>query len=311
MKSNLNRRNEIFEGVLPALGTKEFAEFTEKFENNYNNNPELKEVIRKSKEKVTRSLEAQYLSSCDFITEKTLRFFLLEFNNRAWQYGLRSMPIMFNIMEAFFNYRKPEIYFELIEDENYLISYYDFIDFITSKNFNENIKLIDDNLSSDIIYNFNIGKDLYEIMFKTDTNDEFIVAGISIIRRNHEVTVLVITGKKEVEKLAIKKEELVAHTSNPNKVEMFNQFNESIKETDIEYEYIDEEKKYIKVVVACRIDLNTMTIDARYVAEETNLMFNIVTDEIDGFLNENAEFSTENHRELYQNNQASVMSRMN
>ena len=31
------------------------------------------------------------------------------------------MSLMFNILEAFFSYRKPEIYFELIEEENYLI----------------------------------------------------------------------------------------------------------------------------------------------------------------------------------------------
>jgi hypothetical protein len=139
------------------------------------------------------------------------------------------MPVMFNILEAFFNYRKPEIYFELIEEENYLISYFDFIDFITSKDFNDDKGLIDGNLTSDLVYNFNVGDDLEKIKFKSDNGDEFIVAGISIIRRNNEVTVAVITGKKEIEKKIIDKDLLEFSTDDPDKSRMINEFKENIE----------------------------------------------------------------------------------
>lgn len=301
MKSNINRRQKIFENVLPVHGTKEYDDAVARFKKDDENNPIFKKILKRNWEKAVRSLEAQYLSSCDYITERTLRHFLTEFNNRAWKYGLRSMPIMFNIMEAFFNYRKPEIYFELIEEEDYLISYFDFIDFVTSKDFKDDKSLIDENLSSDIIYNFNVGKDLTNIKFKTDDGNEFLVAGISIIRRNNEVTVAVITGKKEVEKLKINKEKYDFDLNNPNKVEMIKEYKESIEGKEFEYEYIDEEKQYIKVIVVCRFDLETMTTDARYVAEETNLMFSVVTDEIDGFLNTKGEFSTQSEKDDFQN----------
>src|SRR5690606_22595286 len=146
--------------------SKAYFETVELVKKKYDNDKLYQQFQKKSWEKVTKSLEAQYLSNCDFITEKSLRHFLSEFNNRAWQYGLRSMPTMFNIMEAFFNYRKPEIYFELIEEENYLISFFDFIDYITSKEFEDSKALIDENITPDIIYNFNVGKDLEEITFR-------------------------------------------------------------------------------------------------------------------------------------------------
>lgn len=306
MKSNINRRQEIFRDVLPPVGTKAYLDAIEKLKKREQDNPGIKEFSKKSWEKVTKSLEAQYLSNCDFLTENSLRHFLTEFNNRAWKYGLRSMPVMFNIMEAFFNYRKPEIYFELIEEENYLISFFDFIDYITSKEFDDNKNLIDENITSDIIYNFNVGKDLEEIKFKNDADEEFIVAGVSIIRRENEITVLMVTGKKKTENLSIDKDSFKFDTQNPNKTEIIDEIKETLKTEEIEYEYIDEDKKFIKVLVAARIDLETMTIDARYVAEETNLMFNVVTDEIDGFLKENGDFISEQLKTAYENSREKI-----
>lgn len=207
---------------------------------------------------------------------------------------------MFNIMEAFFIYRKPEIYFELIEEENYLISYFDFIDFVTSSSFKENQKIILENLTPDIVYNFNVGKDLDEITFKSDDKDEFIVAGVSIIRRENEATILMTTGRKKTEELSINKSSFKFDSPNPDKAKIIKEAKESLSKDELEYEYLDEEKQYVKVLVGCRVDLDSMTIDARYVAEETTLMFNITTDEIDGFLNEKGEFISEDTKKAYQ-----------
>ena len=306
MKSNINRRQEIFKDVLPLVGSKAYFDAIEKLKKREQDNPGIKELSKKSWEKVIKSLEAQLLSNCDFKTENSLRHYLTEYNIRAWKYGLRSMPIMFNIMEAFFNYRKPEIYFELIEEENYLISFFDFIDHITSNEFEDNKTLIDDSMTSDIIYNFNVGKDLEEIKFKNDEGEEFIIAGVSIIRRENEITVLMITGKKKTDEISIDKSSLKFDTQNPNKTELIDEIKETLKTNEIEYEYLDTDKKYIKVLVASRIDLETMTIDARYVAEETNLMFNVVTDEIDGFLNEKGSFISEALKKVYENGRQKV-----
>ena len=306
MKSNINRRKEIFRDVLPPVGTKAYLDAIEKHKKWEQENPRIREFNKKSWEKVTKSLEAQFLSNCDFITEISLRNYLTEFNNRAWKYGLRSMPVMFNIMEAFFNYRKPEIYFELIEEENYLISFFDFIDFITSKEFEDNKTLIDDNITPDIIYNFNVGKDLEEIKFKNDEDEEFIIAGVSIIRRENEITVLMVTGKRKTEDISINKDTIYFDTQNPNKAEIIDEIKETLKTQEFEYEYLDDDKKYIKVLVSSRIDLETMTIDARYVAEETNLMFNVVTDEIDGFLNEKGNFISDELKSAYENSREKI-----
>jgi hypothetical protein len=299
MKSNINRRQKMSVGILPPKNSKEYFETVQFLEAQFGNDKEHNAFVQKSWEKVHRSLEAQLLSNCDLITELSLRNYLSEFNGRAWKHGLRSMPVMFNIMEAFFNYKTPEIYFELIEEENYLISFFDFIDFITSNNFNENKELLDESISPDIIYNFNIGKDLEKIKFKTENGSEFIIAGVSIIRRENEITLLMTTGKKKESEISLDINSLDFATDNPDKIKLLEKAKADAKNEVLDYEYIDDENIYIKVLVACRIDFESMTIDARYVAEETTLMFNLITDEIDGFVDTDGKFFSADLEETY------------
>jgi len=299
MKSNIERRKEISEGLLPPKGSKAYNSVVDNLKKN--ETPELREFMKKNWEKVTKSLEAQLLSNCGLITEHSLRYFLNEFNSRAWNSGLRSMPIMFNVMEAFFNYRKPEMYFELIEEENYSLSFFDFIDFVTSTSFTESKDIIYEELESDLIYNFNVGKDLSKISFNSENGDQFIVAGVSIIRREDEVTLLMTTGRKQTGKIIIDKSSVDFNSKNPEKSLILENAKERLDKEGLEWEYLDEEKEYIKVLVACRFDLETMTLDARYIAEEMNLMFNVKTDEVDGFLNSEGDFISEDLKKSYFN----------
>tara|TARA_R110001583_G_scaffold190362_2_gene354547 strand:+ start:893 stop:2548 length:1656 start_codon:yes stop_codon:yes gene_type:complete len=306
MKSNINRRKEIFKDALPSKDSPEYESVTSRIENRAQS-PEEKKFIKDCYKKATNSLEAQYLSHCDFITEITLRHFLMEFNNRAWEHGLRSMPLLFNILESYFIYRKPHQYFELLEEENYLISFYDFLDFYTSDKLKYNKELILDNLVTDIIYNFNIGTDLNEITFKTDDNAEFILSGISMIRRENEVTILLITGCNEAKE--VKTSDIKLETDNPDKLSLIEQFKEDAKEDvkeDVKEDFqkplfVDKDENFSKVLVACRLDLTTDTIDAKYVAEEFENFFQIQTNEIDGFADVNGEYLSKEYEEIHEN----------
>ncbi|MFB3386589.1 GIY-YIG nuclease family protein [Flavobacterium sp. LAR06] len=298
MKSNQDRRKEIFKDSLPDAGSKEYFKIINDLEKKDNAN--IKEFVKESFKKTRNSFVAQLLSNCDLVTENTLRHFLNEFNYRAWNHGLRSMSQMFNIMEAFFIYRKPHIYFELIEEENYLISLFDFIDFITSKEFSNDKKLIEENLTNNLIFNFNIGKDLDLIKFSAN-GEEFIINGISIIRKDQEVTIVLNTGKKINERKIVDVEKF-NFEGNPNKIELIKEFNKSLKNKQVETEFIDLEKKYAKFLVACRIDLVTETIDTRYVAEEFTHMFTIVTDDLDGFVDKNGNFRSSCEKEMHETN---------
>lgn len=161
-------------------------------------------------------------------------------------------------------------------------------------------------MSSNIIYNFNVGRDLDKIKFKTLSDNEFVITGISIIRRKNEVTVLLNTGRRIHENDSIHIDEIEYDTNNPNKKELLAKFSENIKKNKVEFEFIDDKKEFIKVLFACRIDLDTFTVDAQYIAEETNFMFQVITDEIDGFLNEEGEFVSAKYEETFKSNMLKV-----
>lgn len=296
MKSNIKRKKEIFKDVIPSKGSEAYERLMTWQENRVQSPAELK-FLKDCFKKAQNSLEAQYLSHSGFITETTLRHFLKEYNTRAWEYGLRSMPFLFNILESFFIYRKPHIYFELIEEENYLISLFDFLDFITSKDFESNKVLIKDNLVEDIIYNFNIGADLKEITFKIDEKTEFIISGISLIRRENEVTVLLITGCNEHKIIS----NIALNTDNPDKKDLLNKFKTNTADKKHNPIFIDDNKKYSKVIVACRIDLENDTIDARYVAEEYEDLFKVLSDASDGFKNKDGEYLSNDYKLIHEN----------
>ncbi|MFP9112415.1 GIY-YIG nuclease family protein [Flavobacterium sp. RHBU_3] len=281
MKDRKARHREILRNALPPEDTSEYSKLIEKLEGRFLYDKKHNEFVKRSREKVFNSLEAQMLSNCDLVTEISLRQYLEDFNNRAWFYGLRSMPLMFNILEAFLNFRTPEIYFELIEEENYLISFFDFIDFITSKDFEEDKKLIDESITNEIIYNFNVGDDLEKIKFKSGDGQEFVIAGVSIIRRGNEITMLMIAGRKKNGDDILDKKDLEFRSNIPGRARLTADFKERVQEEEYDYIYLDKDEKYIKSVVACRVDLETMTIDARYIAEETSLAYGLITDEID------------------------------
>ena len=296
MKEHLKRKKEIFKGAIPPEGTPEYNELKEKYEHWFYNTPALKKEGKRRFEKARNTLIVQNANGINLSIDEEIRHFLREFNVRTWEHGIRSMPIMFNIMEAFFNYDKSIIYFELLEEEDYLISFYDFLDFYTSNEFVGDIETIKENLETDLIYNYNVGADIGEIIFKTSEGHEFVIGGISLIRRNNEVTILFLTGQiidtdKITEDLSGKLIETI-----PGKENIV-----ADKTLKLEAVKLNGNPNYWKILIACRFDLENQTIDARYIAKDVGQGFQITTDEIYGFLNSDGKFIKPDLEASYKN----------
>lgn len=71
---------------------------------------------------------------------------------------------------------------------------------------------------------------------------------------------------------------------------------------DLEFEYLDEEKDYIKTIIVVRLDIESLTIDTTYVGVETNMMFNITTDDRTVFTNRKGAFESDRFEETYKEN---------
>lgn len=294
--SNLNRKLNIFIDAVPSKNYDGYETFEKNILQSIT--PSRQQYIEKIFKRARLSLEAQEKSNCGYLTETTLRHFLFEFNKRAWDSGLHSMPYMFNIMEAYFKYHKSIIYFELLEEEDYLISIYDFIDYVTSNKFIETPDKITDHLSENIIYNYNI-TDNKSLTFKSDDNNEFIISGISIVRRENEIVVTMIAGRQLIQDENIYFDGTLDSKENKDKEQIYKEYEENLAEGNIIYEFIDEENQFLKILTVSRFFLDDLSVDCHYIAEEYNKAFRIFTDDTTGIeVAENGKVKDEKMREF-------------
>lgn len=300
MKQHLSRIREIFRGVIPEDNTDAYRRLKESHDARWASDPQFKKDLKDRFESAHRSLTAQSFSHSGLLSSTTIRHFLNEFNTRTWEYGLRTLPLMFNILESFFSYHKSNIYFELLEEEDYIFSFFDFLNFITSSDFKPNKDLITDSFQENLVYHFDVGVDMDQITFKTANGEEFVIGGLSMVRRGNEVTILIITGLIcDLENISINLHDSYSPTPGKEKLKF-----------DLKKGFapvrLNDNPKYWKTLAACRFDLETNTIDARYVAKEYENSFSIVTDEIYGFLGKDGKFISTIVENSFKNSQIEI-----
>ncbi|WP_125721635.1 GIY-YIG nuclease family protein [Flavobacterium ustbae] len=294
MKEHIKRKIERSIDLVPEEGTEAYEKLQATHEKDMVRNPNLKKIIQDKFKKAVSTLELQNLNGIGLYVDHELRHFLTEFNHRSWSFGHRKMPIMFNIMEAFFDLDKTVNSWKLLEEEDYLISFFDFIDYYTSNDFEYNIDFIKDNFQEDLIYNYNVGADIKEINFKTSSGKEFVIAGISLVRRGSEITFMFVTGEM-TDTLKVTKE-FVDHSLGkvtPGKENIHpaeNRIREAVK--------LNDDPNLWKALIACRFDLETQKIDARYIAKDEGNSYTIITDDRTGFMRK-GKWLTEDHKEIY------------
>jgi len=294
VKEHIKRRLEYSKDAIPEEGTPEYDSVIKRLEEERVKNPNLVKIVKRNKTEAIKTWELQEANGIGKFMDPEIRHYLGEFNHRSWSYGHRKMPLMFNIMEAFFFLDKRLNYWRLLDEEDYSISFFDFIDYYTSNEFNYDIKEIKESLEEDLIYNFNVGYDLKEISFKTENAEEFVIAGVSLVRRGNEVTMFFNTGqiidtsKKSKELIPLEKMQRTAGKENIKISE--DNVREAVK--------LNDDPNLWKILIACRFDLDSQTIDARYIAKDEGNAFTILTDDLTGFMNGD-EWKKPDYKETY------------
>ena len=299
------RKQDIFKFALPPKETKKYEKIIQTLDEHNKKNPGFEKYVKETYEKAVALVEIQNDNGAGLPMDKEIRHFLREFNSRNFEHGLTSMPTSFNIIEGFFNY-KPELQsFELLPEENNLLSLYDFIDFITSPEFTEDPKTIKDNLEENIIYHYDISSDLENLTFTTEDGNNYVIGGVSMVRRGNEVNIFLLTGlvadiEQENDKMIDIREEY--HTI-PGK--------ENIKpDPDLKLEAVKlfNKPNYWKTLSYCRIDIEKFTIDSRYIQKDIGIAYTTITDDISGMLNYKGEFLTPTLEETFKKMNEDIIS---
>ena len=285
MSKHIHRMSHIGRYALPPKGTFARQSF-EKWFDSLPPNVKLNKNIRKSFKKAHAIVCAQLENGCGFPVDEITRFFLLEYNDRNWRHGLRSMPSSFNVMEAFFEYIPEYSMFRLREERGHLFSFVEFLDYSTSSDVVDDIREALKYIEEGIIYSYNVDNDPGEITFSIDNGTEFGVGGASLVRYGSEVNILLLAGEKadlatESKEIQKKNWDMDELTVAPGK--------ESLRPADDrkrEAVPLLGNNQFWQSIVLTRVDFEDMTQNVRYVMKDFGDSFHVLTDDVDVFLDD-------------------------
>jgi len=260
------------------------------------NKPKYEAGIKKRWKKANAIIKAQCENGVGFLTDETIRCFLVEYNKRNFEHGLDSMPSSFNVMEAFLEHRPELAIFRLRDEKDHVFSVAEFFDFVTTPGEKNDLNDIVDYMEENVIYSYLAYDDLQDFTISSGQKDEYAIAGVSIIRHGTEVNMLLIAGKRA---------DIAAETESLQRIEemkaLFGRQNlrpdSSLK---IEAVQLRENTNFWKHLVLTRFDLGDATQDVRYVMPDCGNSFLIVTDDINIFLDKTGSVPSELEESLKQ-----------
>lgn len=226
-------------------------------------------------ERAKARVVAQQENGAQLPMGETLRDFLVEYNSRTWERGIDSMPLNFNIMEAFFRFRLPEGYFSLCSEEDHIFDIPGFVDFFTleSERLNACVELAT-LLEDSVIYSFDICSSIADWHFDVGKR-RFALCGASMIRSGPEVSMVLLLGEKT--DLEAASRELVERWNNR---EVLHEKPDITPDPSLKIEAVPVlgSKEHHRILALARIDLPSSTMDERCILFDHGTSYTVLTD---------------------------------
>lgn len=266
-------------------------------------NPSLWKKLKKQFDTGRQIVHLQLNNGLDKTNEKTLRYYLMEFASQFLQFGPNSFPTSFNPLEPFFTYNHHNSILQLhTEEESYVVSLVEFLDFVTDKGFDLDKIDFYENIPENLIYHFSFISDYDEINF-SNNGKEFIIGGLSMARQGNEVSILLQAGesydKQEAEEYFKKStRQFIKDSISPSKKALGLTLENEADPKVVNFKNRDDLWAHN---VAILFDLKDRTIDIRYVARDENLSFKVFTDDFYALFLSQDKLSKDEIKEYYEN----------
>jgi hypothetical protein len=283
---------EIGKVAIPPEGTPEWHILKSQIKEN-ENNPFVKEYTTKLFNEAVATCEVQRLNGAGLPADSLLREYNTEYNSRVFNHSLHQLPGSFNVVEAFNTFIPSSATFKVKKEIDCLFSFDDFLDFVTSDECPNDTENLSDFVEEGTVYSFNSVDDPSNSLFSTAAEDEFGVLSISLVKHKNEVSIAMLAGQKcdldEITK---------SLDSDISKAQMFNGImpDDSLK---VEAVPLLPNSDLWRTIVLVRIDLETSTIDARYIYKDTGRSFQGFSDDMDCFLNYEGNFQSKELEDIF------------
>lgn len=292
MKSKKERMAEIGFWAIPPKGSKDYDRLIKALKKR--DTPEVKNKVKKIYKKAASLMEVQQVNGLGFSADSMLREYNLEYNSRVLNGSLHDLPGSFNVAEAFNKFLPPSATFEILEEIDHIFSFDEFIDFVTSGEFDSSAISSLEHIVDGKIYSYNSACDPQEITFSTKNNKTYGFSSISFIKYGNEVSIIMVAGQEC--DLVVKTNEIKESLKN---VKMLSHRNHIRPSDDFEVcaMPLSENCPLFKSIVLARIDLDTQTFDARYLYEDWGQSYHGYTDDLSAFIDSSGKFFSQEAEE--------------
>lgn len=258
----------------PQKGTRQHQQWSQKYDLLWAD-PVVRERTRSMYQRAWATIAAQLDSGAGYPSDKMLREFLGEYNFRESQHGSSYMPASFEIAEAFFHRTSEFAGFLIFPESDYLISYADFLDYITTPGAPPLDIGATAALPPNLIVNVNSLDEPGELMLEADNGHAFSISGASYIRRGDEVVMLIVAGEKlppdDLKELAEAAKETITPPKHKSDLDLSDKTRRQIV-------FIDDAKELVRVIALCRFNLKEQLITARLLLRDLGNGYAALTD---------------------------------
>ncbi|PFG08333.1 T5orf172 domain-containing protein [Marinobacter sp. LV10MA510-1] len=278
-----DRMKEIGQVAIPREGTPEWHILQSQIKRN-ENNPLVKEYTKKLFNEAVATCEVQELNGAGLPADSLLREYNTEYNNRVFNHSLHQLPSSFNVVEAFNTFIPPSATFSINKEIDCIFSFDDFLDFVTSEDCPEDTDNLSEFFEEGTVYSFNSVDEPSNSLFSTAAADQFGILSISLVKHKSEVSVVMLAGQK-----CDLDEKTKSLDIDMSKGQMFNGImpDDSLK---VEAVPLLPNSDLWRTIVLVRFDLDTSTIDARYIYQDAGRSFTGFSDDINCFLDHKGNF---------------------
>lgn len=297
MSTHKDRMKEIGFWAIPTPGTPE----RNKLDNLISIKQGDAKFRKKAKEifdKATALIQVQAVNGLGFPADKQIREYNLEYNGRVLSGSLSDMPGSFNVVEAFNQFIPQSATFRIRDEKDFLFSFDDFIDFVTSDLINTENTDFHSTLEDGKIYSFNSIDPQSQITISGENNEKYEFSSASLVRFGNEVSMILLAGQE----CDLEAESQKIRNSTEGEIPLFSHraHLELDEELELRAEPLFENSTLWKTVVVIRFDNSSKTIDARYLFRDWGRMYCVFTDDLATYIQPNGDFLDKRLEAVYE-----------
>jgi hypothetical protein len=239
-------------------------------------NAQLSAEIGRQVEEMGHSMFVQQRNGSGFLMADTLREFLLEYQQRRASHGMHSMPLSFNVLEAFTVFNQSYFNFDLRKECQHLLSADEYFAWYADEKTSLSIKVLKEILAPGVIYSYDVTNDHSSGYRLPLDGSSIVLAGISMVRHKGELSCILVAGEcpPRPANSDIPNEKLQSTT--PGKTGL-----QSHPSFTVNDRYLDGYPEHGRLVLLTRIDLESGTYDVRYLCADVGARFLVSTDDYD------------------------------